>query len=795
MASMSAPSAADDEALFEELRALSPAEAGPLAPDAIPGYELGPEIHRGGQGIVYRALQRSTRRPVALKVLASDGGSYRDRLRFEREVDLACRLRHPGIVTVHDRGVAGRRPWYAMELVGGCTLDEHLARARPVLRARLELFHAICEAVAHAHRHGVIHRDLKPRNVLVDEAGAPRVLDFGVARALDERGEAEVTRAGEFAGTLTYASPEQVEGDPGAVDTRTDVYSLGVVLYEMVTGRLPYDASGTTAEVVGRIARARPAEAGVDGDLRTILSTALAKDPEERYASVEALARDVAHRLAGEPIEARGASAWYALRKGLARHRTGVALAAAALIAAAAGALVLARAHWRAERQRANAELVREIFQDLLAAAAPNRMGGDVRLLEMFEEAAQRIEEGLIDAPDAQAAVQLTIGDTYRRLLMFAEAVPHLRRAVERTRAVAGASGLELAQALDALGLALAGVNDPEAVAIQMEALALRRRALAGDDPRLAQSERGLAVALLAQWRAGEAESDRAQGLLASALERFRAAYGDDHPDSAETKVRLAALRRGQPGAEELLRAALAAFETRAPRDPRILECLEALSSLLADAGRFDEAEAVLARSVALTGELYGDERAVEMLRRQANLQYARGDFTAAEVLSRRALSRALERWAERLAPRDPVRAAELSALARRVVEAPDGEPPPYAEAFAALRVHEGDGAFELASWSNGIARVLVARGRAGETEPMLREALNVRCRAFGADCPIRRATIEQLGALLAGAGRCAEAVPLLEESLATSLRLGEADGELARRAAELLDGCRGEAR
>ena len=421
-----------DQELFEELRRIE--RAAPRGVPSIPGYRIEGELSRGGQGVVYRAVQEATSRAVALKVLA-ESGSARERRRFEREVELIARLRHPGIVTVHDSGVAGLRPWYAMELVEGARLHEHVARAQLTLAERLALFLRLCEAVAHAHRSGVIHRDLKPENVLVDAEGRVRVLDFGTALPVEDwTRRARVTSPGEFLGTRAYASPEQVGGRPAEVDTRSDVYSLGVLLYELVTGRLPHDVSRGLSEVVVNIATAAPADPArfvprLDRDLRTVLLHALEKDPERRYPSVETLARDVAHALAHEPIEARPRSALYVLRKSLVRHRRGVLAAAAVVVLSGALLFAFAREHLRAERQRENSELVRAVIQDILSAAAPQRMGGDVKLLDVIELASTNIEAALANAPDAQAAVELTIGDTYRRLLMNDEAETHLRRA------------------------------------------------------------------------------------------------------------------------------------------------------------------------------------------------------------------------------------------------------------------------------------------------------------------------------------------------------------------------------
>ncbi|MHC4427001.1 MAG: serine/threonine-protein kinase, partial [Planctomycetota bacterium] len=225
--------------------------------ETIPGYEVIEELHRGGQGVVYKARQLATKRVVALKVLLSGVfATSRQRLRFEREIDLVSALSHPGIVTVYDSGVTpGGRHWFAMEFVDGRPLDDHLRDRRAVLSLRdlLGLFETVCSAVAYAHQRGVIHRDLKPGNILVDERGRPRVVDFGLAKPVDPEVAPEaatVTVAGGFLGTLAYASPEQAAGDPNAVDVRSDVYCLGVILYEMLCGEYPYDVSGALSGIL-----------------------------------------------------------------------------------------------------------------------------------------------------------------------------------------------------------------------------------------------------------------------------------------------------------------------------------------------------------------------------------------------------------------------------------------------------------------------------------------------------------------------------------------------------------------
>ncbi|TWT41983.1 Serine/threonine-protein kinase PknB [Phycisphaerae bacterium RAS1] len=331
--------------------------------DAVPGYRILSDIGAGGQGVVYRALQLATKRTVALKVMI--GGSPNDarrRARFEREVELVASLNHPNIVTIFDSGVTpeGRR-YCAMEFIDGRPLDAWIADCgsrrvesgppRPVRHPQspvqrcLALFATVCEAVGAAHLRGIVHRDLKPANLLVDDAGVPHVLDFGLAKALSDDPlasgpAAAMTVSGEFMGTFAYAAPEQLRGRPELIDVRTDVYSLGVMLFELLSGRRPYPLGESISEAVRAISEVHPprpssVQRGLDDELDTIVLKALSKEPERRYQSAGDLARDLRRYLAGEPIDAKRDSAWYVLRKSAQKHRTAV------IAAAAAGALIL----------------------------------------------------------------------------------------------------------------------------------------------------------------------------------------------------------------------------------------------------------------------------------------------------------------------------------------------------------------------------------------------------------------------------------------------------------------------
>lgn len=322
-----------------------------LAPaDLVPGYQILGEIHRGGQGVVYKAIQNDTRRKVAIKLLLRGRSAVpRQRIRFEQEIALAASLRHPNIVAVHD-SVRPRDGWlgYAMEYVSGRPLDEWARgteqKTAPSLDEKVRLFIKVCDAVQYAHRRGIIHRDLKPGNILVDADGEPRLCDFGVAKIAEGKKHGPKTVTGEFVGTLAYASPEQVSGSPDLIDTRSDVYSLGVVLYEAIIGQMPYAVDVPVSDAVHNIASTAPRSPSTVGvriatDLQIIIFKALAKEPERRYQSAQRLGDDLRRSLQGEAIEARRSSGWYVLRKTARRHWVPVAVAAGVLAVVLAAAI------------------------------------------------------------------------------------------------------------------------------------------------------------------------------------------------------------------------------------------------------------------------------------------------------------------------------------------------------------------------------------------------------------------------------------------------------------------------
>jgi serine/threonine protein kinase/formylglycine-generating enzyme required for sulfatase activity len=361
----------------------SPIEPDQLPPFEIPGFRLLAVLGEGAQGAVYEAEQESPRRTVALKLLRPHLGASNVRHRFEREAQTLARLSHPGIAVVHGSGVVatefGSLPYFAMELVRGEPLTDYAVRRELDADARIALLVEVCEAVAHAHAKGVVHRDLKPSNILVDEAGRPRVLDFGVARLLSRDVDTATfeTGTGQVIGTLAYMSPEQAAGDPEAVDQRADVFALGVLAFELLTGALPRDLAGRPlAEQVriladGETSLLSSVDRALDGDLETIVAKALASEPVRRYSEAGAMAADLRRYLAREPIAARPATTLYRVSRFVRRHRgmtASLALTFAVLVLGAVSSLML----YLDASARADEVLqlsARETYRELVAEA------------------------------------------------------------------------------------------------------------------------------------------------------------------------------------------------------------------------------------------------------------------------------------------------------------------------------------------------------------------------------------------------------------------------------------------
>ncbi|MCY2959640.1 MAG: serine/threonine-protein kinase [Planctomycetota bacterium] len=601
-------------------------------PVRIGRYRVLRLVGRGGMGSVYEGEQENPRRRVAIKVV-NPGDSVASFLRrFEFEVEVLARLNHPGIAHIieaghyDDRGVV--QPFFAMEYVEGVPITGYVAGRSLDTAQRLALFGEICDAVHHAHQRGVVHRDLKPANILVDADGHPKILDFGIARITDDKDETtRNTVAGQLLGTIAYMSPEQATGDAYVVDTRSDVYSLGILLYELLTGKLPYEISERRVHAaLLTITGADPKpltviDPSIDSDLSTIALKAVEKERDRRYPSAAELAADVRRFLSHEPIVARPATTTYVLTKFARRNPllvtsivAGVVLVTTALVVAlfalasaraARSAETAARA--RAERETAAVSAMNTfVLRDMIQAVSPVRGGRDMRLVDMLDAAIPRIDETFAEQPFIRDTVRSAIGGTYRELGLLKESERLLRAALPGLEQELGPDDpsvldvrYQLMQCLDELE------DDDGSLALAEHLYQHHSRAYGPRDERTLRmrGDRASMLVKSGQFELGLAESRET-------LEVSRAAFGPEHPRTSVAMRKLSeclTITGGFAEAEQLIRAYLATVEhTRRAGDPDILSAQALLSRVLLDLGQIPEAETLARAVVDSTTAVYG---------------------------------------------------------------------------------------------------------------------------------------------------------------------------------------------
>ncbi len=789
-----------------------PEPAGPLLPALeelrldVPNYRILRQLGAGGMGEVYLAeQQRPFRRKVAIKVIRLGRDSQDVVARFESERQALALMNHPNIATVFDAGeTAQGQPFFAMELVDGESITKYCDRHRSSPHERLELFLQICDGVQHAHHKGIIHRDIKPSNVLVTASGGkpvPKIIDFGLVKAiaqpLTEAGTSTVQ--GEIVGTPVYMSPEQVELSGLDIDTRSDVYCPGVLLYELLAGAVPWKGVAALQFKVSEATPPRPSarvatlgEAGaavsrnrrtdlpslarlLSGDLDWIILKTIERDRGRRYATANALAEDIRRHLRHEPVLASPPSRVYRMRKFIRRHRLGVAgalLAVLALISGAVGATVgLTRAVKAERRASAEAETARQVSDfvvDLFRLSNPEEAQGEtVTAREVLEEGAQRIRRELDDQPLTKARLLNTIGTVHRNLGLYSKAAVLIEEALEIRRLLLDDDSLELAESRQSLGhlYALQGRYE-EAQALTEKALAAREAVLGSDDPRVAES-----LATLARSLARQGRHDEAEPRLRRSLAIRRKALEPAHPDVADSLTALANFywRRGLYGeSERLLQEALEIYQqTLGAEDYRLRSTLNDLAVLYQEMNRLDEAEAMHRRSLAIKERVLGPDHVevANTLNNLAMIYDSQERYPEAEALLRRALGILVASLGEEH-DRTALAVGNIAWILYRQERYGEAEAA-YRRALDIYTRTVGTQHSNVAILLADQARMYVGQERYDEARRLLEESLSIRQETLGADHPRVADCLHDLAAIFELQGRPDEAESRFHRALA----------------------------
>ena len=821
--------------------------AGPRSSRALPAtigrYRIVRLLGQGGMGTVYEAEQEQPRRSVALKVIKPGFCTPEGLRRFAHEAQALGRLQHPGIAQIYEASAAdtglGLQPYFAMELIRGQPLAAHLETYQLSTRQRLELMVRICDAVQHAHQRGLIHRDLKPGNILVDETGQPKILDFGVARVTGNEAEGtRLTDAGQIVGTLTYMSPEQVLADPSELDSRSDVYSLGVILYEMLSGRLPHNVSHRQLPEAVRIIREDDPTSlssisrNYRGDIETIVGKALEKDKARRYASAADLSADIRRYLGDEPIAARPPSAIYQLGKFARRHRALVGGLVAVFVVLTAGIVVStsqairanragqaalaernralqAEEHARMERdaalaaqqtasiernraltekQRADDEAATAkavnnfLQQDLLAQASakqqarPNsKPDPDLKVRTALERAAASIEGKFDKQPLVEASIRQTIGMTYRDLGLYREAQPQLEKALSLRRRLLGEDHPDTLASMGDLAVLYRDESKPaQAESVLTRVLDIQRRVLGVERPETLETAHELA-----QVYEEEGKTAQAAPLLTETVKARRRILGEDNPDTALSVVELGGLYQSQgkyADAERAMTKALAVQRrVRGDDHPETLASMNALGVLYAEEGKYAQAEPLYVETLGIQRRVLGEEHSETLITMNNLASLYRTEGKYAQAEPLQ--TKAFEIQRRVLGEEHSLTLSSMNNLAALYQD--EGR---YAQAEPLLlkgleirRRISGEDNAETVRGLNNLAVLYAQEGKYEQAEPLMADVLAIRSRVLGAEHPLALLAMSNLAKVYQVEGKYARAEPLCSKALEVRRRvLGE---------------------
>ncbi len=789
-------------------------------------YQLERELGRGGMGVVFlaRRADEAYEGQVAIKVLLELRGAEPLR-RFQTERQILANLQHPNIARLLDAGSTDSgAPYVVIEYVPGGSITRYCDERTLTIAERIDLFIKVCRAVQYAHQNLVVHRDLKPDNILVTPDGTPKLLDFGIAKLLEERPEGDSdTATGVLMMTPLYASPEQVRGEP--VTVATDVYGLGLVLYVLLTGRVPYDLSGKSltekANIITKVEPMRPSVAvggaasttlpdrmstpaarlanQLTGDLDTILLTALQKDPARRYNSAGALGDDLERHRLGLPVKSRPDTFGYRWTKFIRRHWIATAAAAAALlflttfgIVMAVQANRIARERDAARAARVEAQEVSNLLVDLFEVADPSQpSGANITAREVLDRGAGKIAAELSNQPATQASMMEVVGRVYRNLGLYDDAGKMLEGSLAIRRRIFPDDHATIAASLNELGVLryLLGKYE-EAEQLQRDALRIHRGQPKPDPRKLAANLDSLGTVVVDRGRYEEAAA-----LYREALSIERGLHQGDHQDVATELINLGgALRRSArfDEAEPLFREGLA-MQRRllGNENVHVAHSLNQLARLFVLKGDPTQAEPYAREGLAIRRRLWGDVH-VEVA---ASLGSLAGILSAQGAHKESIATRkeSLEILRKLFGEEHPYVAGTLSSLGYAEFKGGDLQ---AAEAHlrASVALHRRllkPDHVRLASPLTGLASVLMASDRHAEAEPLLREAVTVRRAKLPAEHWSIAEAETDLGRCLVSLGRVDEAEPLLVRADKTLRAEFGPDDERAERAREALEALR----